>query len=354
MINDILHEISSIVSHSTILRATPIGNIHLSRKTHLLLEHRGIQTLKDLIPLLDNDPMMIMDDLKQALFALSQSIDDGIIDWAFYWQKRGIHVIPQPDSILENLAVQFEALPTLIHEVLLIEGKNGDSGERAWFIIRHRFGLQGVEKYTLEELGEAFKLSRERVRQIEHKALTQIREVFVINFYGGKKYRVMHNVLNMVRQMRQEVFDSLVTETMLQERAERIWHLDKYRASIWRPILHLFGEIAGYKCLTFADSDLSPIWLSLDEWNVPLVEEWVVRIHRYLTQVMACSVDEFNVFTEVNRAVLEKYKLTVSRFRQLLPNITTIERDETGKVWGAFACLEGRGNQVEDNVPGRV
>lgn len=42
-------------------------------------------------------------------------------------------------------------------------------------IIRLRFGLGYPRAYTLEEVGEKFGLTRERIRQIEGKALRQLR-----------------------------------------------------------------------------------------------------------------------------------------------------------------------------------
>jgi RNA polymerase primary sigma factor len=42
-------------------------------------------------------------------------------------------------------------------------------------ILRLRFGLQDGQSYTLEEIGQKFGLTRERIRQIQHKALRRLR-----------------------------------------------------------------------------------------------------------------------------------------------------------------------------------
>jgi RNA polymerase primary sigma factor len=43
-------------------------------------------------------------------------------------------------------------------------------------IINLRFGLRDQRQHTLEEVGKEFNLTRERVRQIEARALQQLRE----------------------------------------------------------------------------------------------------------------------------------------------------------------------------------
>jgi len=42
-------------------------------------------------------------------------------------------------------------------------------------IIRMRFGIEDGSEHTLEEVGRAFSVTRERIRQIEAKALRKLR-----------------------------------------------------------------------------------------------------------------------------------------------------------------------------------
>ena len=56
--------------------------------------------------------------------------------------------------------------------------------ERA--ILEARFGLEGGEPPTLEEIGQQMGLSRERVRQLEHRALSRLRERNAIRRLGGR------------------------------------------------------------------------------------------------------------------------------------------------------------------------
>lgn len=48
--------------------------------------------------------------------------------------------------------------------------------DREQKIVRMRFGLDGGKSHTLEEVGQEFAVTRERIRQIEAKALTKLRK----------------------------------------------------------------------------------------------------------------------------------------------------------------------------------
>ena len=56
-----------------------------------------------------------------------------------------------------------------------LEGVPG-LGERAVTILEMRFGLGGGEPMTLDEIGKRFGVTRERIRQIEKKAMEEVRE----------------------------------------------------------------------------------------------------------------------------------------------------------------------------------
>jgi RNA polymerase primary sigma factor len=49
--------------------------------------------------------------------------------------------------------------------------------EREATILRYRFGLDGDKEKTLEEVGQKFGVTRERIRQIQNIALKKLRKV---------------------------------------------------------------------------------------------------------------------------------------------------------------------------------
>lgn len=79
-----------------------------------------------------------------------------------------------PVDILENEHLQ-ESLEECLNEL----------NEKQREILSRRFGLGGYERQTLEEVGEAVGLTRERVRQIQVTALRTLREVMTKKGIGG-------------------------------------------------------------------------------------------------------------------------------------------------------------------------
>lgn len=67
-----------------------------------------------------------------------------------------------------DLQVKNEVLETIL----------GTLEERESKIIKYRFGLDGNDPKTLEEVGQIFNLTKERIRQIEAKALRKLRNPF--------------------------------------------------------------------------------------------------------------------------------------------------------------------------------
>lgn len=65
----------------------------------------------------------------------------------------------------------------LKERILFIEKALNTLSNREKYIIKHRFGLHGDKKQTLEKIGQTLKLTRERIRQIEKSALHKLSEI---------------------------------------------------------------------------------------------------------------------------------------------------------------------------------
>jgi len=79
-------------------------------------------------------------------------------------------LIKAPDAIDPQAVVEASALRKVVGEAL------DDLTPREQRILRMRFGIGGTTDHTLEEIGQQFGVTRERIRQIEAKALAKLRE----------------------------------------------------------------------------------------------------------------------------------------------------------------------------------
>jgi RNA polymerase primary sigma factor len=98
------------------------------------------------------------------------------------WQPLSLeHPVGEEDDSELGSFIEDEATPTptqSVYENLLrekVEEVLATLSPREARILRLRFGLQNGRAYTLEEVGQKFGLTRERIRQIEGKALRRLR-----------------------------------------------------------------------------------------------------------------------------------------------------------------------------------
>ncbi len=80
-----------------------------------------------------------------------------------------ISFVENENAVIPFISVQQNLLEEDIGSAL------GELTEREASIIKLRFGLEGNRSHTLKELGEIFGVTRERIRQIQQKALRKLR-----------------------------------------------------------------------------------------------------------------------------------------------------------------------------------
>ncbi|KAB2869983.1 MAG: RNA polymerase sigma factor RpoD/SigA [Bacteroidales bacterium] len=109
------------------------------------------------------------DDIKEALRSNSRHIS---MDAPLTQDEDGnmYDVILSPDSPMPDRGLLNESLRREIERAL------ATLTPREANIIRLYFGLNGKHPHTLEEIGEEFDLTRERVRQIKEKALKRLKQ----------------------------------------------------------------------------------------------------------------------------------------------------------------------------------
>ena len=102
--------------------------------------------------------------IKQDIHSLDQTIRDEDDDTTL------ADFVPDEDSKLPEEMAGEQLLKTQVKDML------GMLTEREQKILKLRFGLEDGKSHTLEEVGQEFSVTRERIRQIEAKALAKLRK----------------------------------------------------------------------------------------------------------------------------------------------------------------------------------
>lgn len=160
--------VRAIQNHSRTIRLPSHVHDRLQRSQRVRAELTGKlgrePTPAELAPALgtDTEALEALDRLSREAISLESNVsgtekrlEDFVAD----------HGAEQPDGGMDNDRMR-TGVGTLI----------GSLTPREQLILRLRYGLAGEEEHTLEQIGQALGLSRERVRQLEARALKRLRE----------------------------------------------------------------------------------------------------------------------------------------------------------------------------------
>jgi RNA polymerase primary sigma factor len=111
-------------------------------------------------------PVEKVDRLQGYLADQSLSLDRAVSDVD---DRRFVEMLHDPDSELPSDRVMQQSVNDQVREMMK-ELKPIEAD-----VLRKRFGLSGDRELTLKEIGDSYRLSRERIRQIQEQALCKIR-----------------------------------------------------------------------------------------------------------------------------------------------------------------------------------
>tara|TARA_R110002072_G_scaffold118631_1_gene250735 strand:- start:145288 stop:146154 length:867 start_codon:yes stop_codon:yes gene_type:complete len=162
--------LQAIAEHSRVVRLplNKIGDINKIRKAsiHLEQQHQRMPSAAEIAKELDMSISSVKQSMKNSSRSLSMDapFQEGENDNNLY-DVLSSGESPKPDN-------------TLIHESLKIEIDRAldTLSPREADVVKLNFGLGGQPSMTLQEIGDTFDLSRERVRQIREKAIRRLRQ----------------------------------------------------------------------------------------------------------------------------------------------------------------------------------
>lgn len=165
--------LQALAEQSRIVRLplNKIGSINKINKTFAQLEQEFQRepSPEEVAKILDLHPKVVEDSMNASNHHVSmdaplkedENTGNNLYDIMFSQDS------PSPDNKLIGESLREE-----------IERSLATLGEREAEVLRYYFGLNGYRPHTLEEIGQEFDLTRERVRQIKEKAIKKLKNQY--------------------------------------------------------------------------------------------------------------------------------------------------------------------------------
>ena len=160
--------VRAIQNHSRTIRLPSHVHDRLQRSQRVKAELTGKlgrePTAAELAPALDTDQgsLEALDRLSREAISLESSVAGT--------EKRLEDFVADPKSMIPDAGIDDDRMRQGVGNLI------GSLSDREQLILRLRYGLGGNEEHTLEQIGQSLGLSRERVRQLEARALKKLRE----------------------------------------------------------------------------------------------------------------------------------------------------------------------------------
>jgi len=160
--------VRAIQNHSRTIRLPSHVHDRLQRSQRVRAELTGKlgrePTAAELAPALgtDVDQLEALDRLSREAISLESSVAGT--------EKRLEDFVADPTAAQPDGGIDGERMRSGVGALI------GSLSSREQLILRLRYGLGGEEEHTLEQIGQNLGLSRERVRQLEARALKKLRE----------------------------------------------------------------------------------------------------------------------------------------------------------------------------------
>jgi len=161
-----------------------------------------------------------------------------------------------------NLASAFPAIIELYFEKLSPRTKKRD-----FDILDKRFALIGASNYTLEDLGTYYDLTRERIRQIEARAIKELDQLL-----RGELRTKGWEIASVLRAEYMETVDQLRTSSLivLEEQVDSLF-LSKYDEQLSPGFRDVFMEVAGFARLPRSidgfRGNIKSCWCATDQYK---------------------------------------------------------------------------------------
>lgn len=278
-------------------------------------------------------------DRLESLVGLSQDLSDE--DWAALWRAQGIEVLPAGFMTGGKVSL-VQAVEHLIRHTIL-----ADRDEVEWIILSHRHRLAGAAEYTLEELGDTFGVTRERIRQREDKALKQVK-AWLANPAASISPKRLHpsvsRFLDGLKALIAEVATRPVQAADFIARTNAMAQVDSNKAN---PLVTMVADLFGVQPISLGRKGLADVWCGGERAQRQHTAALLVQLHEVLNHDTSEALSEVDVTIALNRRARREQKLTLHQVVPLIDLCSSIERLPDGRLQGRFSTLATRAMQME-------
>jgi|DewCreStandDraft_1066081.scaffolds.fasta_scaffold00135_104 RNA polymerase primary sigma factor len=184
----IIQSVSRALFDQTRIIRIPVRVLEQANKVHKMA--RAIQNCKGEVPQVEEiakESGLSVQKLKKVINATSITM--------VYLDTPNLGSDDRKNSAVELITDERFSTHSIVEKIYMskrIEEALLSLNEREREILRMRFGIGYDESYTLDEIGSRYRLTRERIRQIERRALRKLRELesgsILRNFMESETY----------------------------------------------------------------------------------------------------------------------------------------------------------------------
>lgn len=280
-------------------------------------------------------------EIDSALTALSKNVGpEGEIEWISYARERGFAVIP------EKAQASYTGCDFLMQIAGVAErAVTAECGVDGWQIFRKRILSRASEYRTLEEMGSIFKLTRERVRQIEEQSLEMLRGVAFADDYRGCEFRLRSEFLDPLRTLANTIASYDAPVLQFSE-----W--ESVLADVWGVASgesveaeQLIPALLGLRLVAFKVQGLQPL-LAREAEDRKGLRERVEAIHRVLTTGKSEGLDDVDLLLALKKELRDKAP-ALAELPALVRCCSSIESVKADGRYRAYLHVLSRCDQAE-------
>lgn len=279
---------------------SPISILRLSNRANNSLSKAGIQTVEQLLNARSSNYINIRWFGERARLEVEVALRNFI-------EPPNVDIDPRPFLLtLDDVHSQnfVNVIPNVCKKLL-----KAMNYSREYEVLKRRYGLEDSPIYTLQQIGDYYGITRERVRQLEERAKKKIQGV-LSGSMQLKKWRIPDELIEESKLLFQSLINLgiIITEVETIKIIEERYRLKRNAIDI--NSVRLLLNLAGFKQLP--NTSLETVGIVFEPaWELPgkvdkVVLFKVIRIIRNLLIKEVKPVSLFDITIQVNRKLKKK------------------------------------------------